>query len=475
MTAARTSACSGRSFRRAPGSRLVAPGLAHGRRRCQRPRPAPAPAASAHPPPRPRPRPGSAAFDPARQAGGRTHRARPARGRHRTARQVRRSALQAMQREVEPLATGPRDVIAELTPRAEALRMRLKELGPKPDEKAPPEGPSRSRGSARSARPSSTKYDDTLRLSRSLLVQAGADRRRSRTAGANSSPSACSKSTESLLSPRALVRGRPGPCRTICGRLRTSPATSAERAVQPARPASAPCRSRRILLALVLMLPVRRFALAFVKRDRLAGNPADCSAPRAAAVITLVSAVVPPLAAYPRSSDRAAWTCCRPALVPVCRRLSGGVAFVAFVRGLADGLLAPDRPARTGGCSTFRTTCPRTAAARHARRRPVGRQPDPGGASTRPSPPAPAHRRDRGRLRDPDRGHRGQCPSADPPRVTGDEAAFGPHVSDTAGFHGCDHAASAGCWRRRVIAAAVLGYVALAGSWQTRWCGHRCC
>ena len=51
------------------------------------------------------------------------------------------------------MATGTREVIAELTPRAEAVReYALKELGPKPDEKSPAEA--RLRVSASCARPS---------------------------------------------------------------------------------------------------------------------------------------------------------------------------------------------------------------------------------------------------------------------------------------------------------------------------------
>ncbi len=252
-------------------------------------------------------------------------------------------ALQAIRQTVEPLATGTREVIAELTPRAEAIRMRLKELGPKPDEKSPSEGVEVTR--EREERQAElNEYDDTLRLSRSLLVQADqisqgiADRRR------NLFTSRLFESTSSVLSPKlwyAVGQDLPNDLRaftTVAGGV-------TERAVERLTLVGAMVVLGAILLTLILMLPVRRFARAFVQRDRLGGEPSRLQRATAAASITLVSAVVPTLAAWILVQAIGSLDLLPPRMVQSVRTLVGAVAFVAFVRGLAGGILAPD-PAR---------------------------------------------------------------------------------------------------------------------------------
>ncbi|WP_406855521.1 DUF3772 domain-containing protein [Alsobacter sp. KACC 23698] len=250
-------------------------------------------------------------------------------------------ALQAVRPALEPLANAARAVVADLTPRADAIRSRLKELGPKPDDKAAPESAdvSRERDDRMAAL---ADVDETIRLARALLVQSDqidkevVDRRRDLFA------KRLFQGSESIVSPGLwsdVFRTAPHDFRAIS----IVAGDAMERARQRLSPAGAAAFAGALALALVLILPVRRFSLAFVKRDRLAGQPNRFQKALAAATITLVSAVAPVLAAYLLFQIVRSLQLLPDRLEPVFASLVGGVAFISFVQGLADGLLAPGR------------------------------------------------------------------------------------------------------------------------------------
>ncbi|MHB2168351.1 DUF3772 domain-containing protein [Alsobacter sp. R-9] len=250
-------------------------------------------------------------------------------------------ALQALRASVDPLATQARSVVVDLAPRAEAIRLRLKELGPKPGEKDPPEGAdvTKEREDRQAAL---AEIDETIRIARSLLVQAEqiekeiADLRRSLFT------SRLFESSASLLSPTLWMeigKGLPGDIKAFWFLA----AQTWDRALERLTPRGAIAVFAALALAAFLILPLRRFGVAFVKRDRLAGQPNRLQKAIAAAGLVLISALLPVSAAYVVYSFIDSIDLLPPRVEPIFGALAYGMAFVAFASGLADALLAPDR------------------------------------------------------------------------------------------------------------------------------------
>ena len=251
------------------------------------------------------------------------------------------SALQSLRQSIDPLAQEASKVAVELTPRADAIRSRLKELGPKPGDKDPPEGAdvTKEREDRQTAL---ADVDETVRIARSLLVQAEqiekeiADRRRALFT------QRLFESSTSLLSPQLWIElssGLPHDGRALA--FMAEEAT--DRAVEKLTLKGAVGVLGVLAVAVFLLVPVRRFGLAFVKRDRLAGQPNRLQKAVAAAAVIIASALGPMIAALILLAIVDTLSLFPPRVSPVFRSLVGGVVFIAFVRGLADGLLAPDR------------------------------------------------------------------------------------------------------------------------------------
>lgn len=251
------------------------------------------------------------------------------------------AGLQALRSGVDPLAEQVRAIIDELSPRGDSLRLRLKELGPKPDDKSPAETPDVIR-EREDKQAQLNEIDETVRLARALVVQADqinkeiVDRRR------QLFTNRLFETSGSLLSPQLWMDvGRSLPLEWNAARQVA--ANAADRMVRQLSEEGAALFVGSILIALLLMLPVRRFSLGLVKRDRLAGQPSRLQLTRAAAMIAFFSAVAPTLAATLLVQIVNALDLFPPRVEPIFRTIVGGVAFVAFVQGLAEGLLAPDR------------------------------------------------------------------------------------------------------------------------------------
>ena len=79
-------------------------------------------------------------------------------------------ALQSNRKRIDEIATDIKTVADEQSPRADAVRSRLKELGPRPDDKSPPESPEITK--ERDDREKAVKdVEETVKLARALLVQ----------------------------------------------------------------------------------------------------------------------------------------------------------------------------------------------------------------------------------------------------------------------------------------------------------------
>jgi potassium efflux system protein len=304
------------------------------------PAPAPAPAPAQAAPPQPAPQPSAAVsaqrakLDAARVELDQIETGISGRG-------ASDAGLLSLRAGIDPLADTVRGIADEISPRAEALRLRLKELGPKPDDKSPAETPDVTK-ERDDKQAQLNEIDETVRLARALLVQAEqidkeiADRRR------QLFTNRLFETSGSLLSPQLWMDvGRSMPLEWNAA-IQVGKSTF-ERMVSQLSPSGAGLFIGSILVALLLMLPVRRFSLGLVTRDRLAGQPTRLQLTRAAAMIAFFSAVAPTLAAWLLIQIVGALNLFPPRVEPIFGTIVGGVAFVAFVQGLAEGLLAPDR------------------------------------------------------------------------------------------------------------------------------------
>jgi potassium-dependent mechanosensitive channel len=251
------------------------------------------------------------------------------------------SALLTLRGQIDPMAETARGIVGELAPRGESLRLRLKELGPKPDEKSAPETPDVIR-EREEKQAQLNEIDETVRLARALLVQAEqidkeiADKRR------ELFTNRLFESSGSMISPQLWMevgRTLPQEVNAISGVARTT----SQQVVNQLSAEGAAVFGGGIVVALLLMLPVRRFSMGLVKRDRLAGQPSRLQLTRAAAMIAFFSAVAPMLAAFILTQIVRGLDLLPQRVEPVFATLVGGVAFIAFVQGLAEGLLAPER------------------------------------------------------------------------------------------------------------------------------------
>ena len=251
------------------------------------------------------------------------------------------TALQALRRSIEPLNDQARAVVVDLTPRGDSIRLRLNELGAKPGEKDPPESAdvTKEREERQAAL---AEVDETVRLARTLIVQAEqigksiADQRRSLFTDR------LFETSESIISPTLwleIVRGLPADARAL-GLVAKD---TVDRAIDRLTPRGALFVLGALALATILIVPVRRFGVAFVKRDRLAGHPTPLQKAIAAAGLVVVSGALPFFGAYLVFTILTASGLLPVRVEPVARSLFFGVAFIAFVTGLADALLAPDR------------------------------------------------------------------------------------------------------------------------------------
>jgi small-conductance mechanosensitive channel len=260
------------------------------------------------------------------------------------------AALQQIRQQVEPLAGTVRDVVADVSPRAEAARQRLKELGPKPDDKSPPESPDVAR--ERDERQASvTDYEETIRIGRALLVQADQIQQETQDRRRQLFAKRIFESSVSFLSPQLWL----GVWRTLPQELNALSLLGQDlnnRAASRLSPGTGSILLLVALLAIFLNLPMRRHALLLAKRDRLGGEPNHLQRAIGAVFVALGGTVGPLIAAFILYQLVVTLDLLPPRLVPVFGSIMKGAVFIAFVRSLYDGLLAPDR----AGWRLFRLT-----------------------------------------------------------------------------------------------------------------------
>ena len=259
-----------------------------------------------------------------------------------TSRPMGDSSFQEKRQRVEAIAQSVKTITDEQSPRAEAIRSRLKELGPKPDDKAPPESPDISK--EREERERALKeFDDTVKLARTLSVQADqlqtaiSDKRRA-------------LFTQQLFSQSASVLS-PGLWSDIgfnfshdLRALGIVARDTIERAVDRAGLLGG------LLIALGLGLTAfattlaRRHVIAMIERSTRFGNPTRLQRASRAVAMGAIGFVIPffGIFAIEQAVDGAALLPNRvePVMVAVLR----AAVFISFIGSLAGGILATAKP-----------------------------------------------------------------------------------------------------------------------------------
>lgn len=259
-----------------------------------------------------------------------------------TVRTISDKALQDNRKRVEELARTLKSVSDELAPKAEAIRSRLKELGPKPDEKSDPESADITK--ERDERDRALKeLDESVKLARALSVQADqvmtaiADQRRS------IFTNKLFERSESLLSPHLWldVVSNIGHDLKALGVVSND---TLNRIVESAGAFGTLALALAIATVIVIAAKIRHRALAFMARDTLFGEPTPFRVTSRAALLALISLLVPVAAVALIVTTVDALDILPSRVEPVFSVVLWGLVYISFVRGLAEAVLAPDRP-----------------------------------------------------------------------------------------------------------------------------------
>ena len=259
-----------------------------------------------------------------------------------TSRPMGDTAFQEKRQRVEAIAQSVKTITDEQSPRAEAIRSRLKELGPKPDDKAPPESPDISK--EREDREKALKeFDDTVKLARTLSVQADqlqtaiSDKRRA-------------LFTQQLFSQSASILS-PGLWSDIgvnishdFRALGIVARDTIERAVDRAGLLGGMLIALGLGLTAFSTLLARRHVIAMIERSTRFGNPTRLQRALRAVAVGAIGFVIPFFGIFiiEQAVDGAALLPNRvePVMVAVLR----AAVFISFVGSLAGGVLATTKP-----------------------------------------------------------------------------------------------------------------------------------
>ncbi len=248
--------------------------------------------------------------------------------------------LQNLRQQIEPIIANIRTVIDEQTPRLEASRQRLSQLGPKPANGQPEESADVARDRA-DREAAVAELDETQRLGRALLVQAEqlsaqiGDLRRAGFARA------LFEQSDGILSPNLWM----SVIQAIPRELRAQRIVLTDALDQMQRTASLGVLlllGLAIGAAVALYIGRRSIAPRLVRRDPAIADPSRRHR-LMAAVGVLALGAGPAIA-----GSWIVWIAfdsadlVPPRLEAVVKSLLGGLAFIAFVRALIDAILAPE-------------------------------------------------------------------------------------------------------------------------------------
>ncbi len=250
--------------------------------------------------------------------------------------------LMEIRNRVEPLRVQLENAVNVLQPKLDIITRRLAELGDPPKEGMPPEGEDVVR-ERETQKASFQGIDDVMRRARALLVQAtqvadtAAERRRAQFA------EELFQSQPSLLNPDLWVATAAGFPKDISS-LSTILKDAAERLGNRLTTTNITILAVALLLAVVLWGPGRvwanrlgqRFAVQQVPPHRLRRSGH-------ALWVLVVTAIAPTLAALVLLHGLRLSGMLTPRLEPLAVTIVFAVAFIAFMDGLAKGILSPDK------------------------------------------------------------------------------------------------------------------------------------
>jgi potassium efflux system protein len=249
--------------------------------------------------------------------------------------------LQDLRQRVEPLAERLRGIAATLSPRLEDAKARLAQLGPKPAGSDESADVARDRAEREGA---VAEYDETLRLASALALEAEqittqlSDRRRS-------------NFTRALFERSSGVLGA-GLWRQAAQNLprdlmamRTVAMDVADRVRRDANLPTLTMMALALGAALALHVGRRRIVPRLIRREPAEGEVPRRRLLRSALAVLLVE-TLPALAGALLLYGAMEVSGLFPARVqPTLTAVLTGITFVAFVRALAEAILAPERPA----------------------------------------------------------------------------------------------------------------------------------
>ncbi len=249
------------------------------------------------------------------------------------------ATLQDLRAQVDPVGADLQAVVAELTPRLDAAKARLAQLGPKPDPKAPPEAPAITAERAAQGK----LFDDldaTVKRAKVLAVQSAQLDARIVAKRRDAFARSVLTQSDSLLDPRLWV-----PVATEW------PADMGALGLLArdwwdgpwARLNAWQRTTALVLLAAVVAayLPVRRVALRLTARDARVDNPTRLRRVTAALWITVVLAVLPVALALLAGAVLRGFDLITPRLEPIAAAVLRGAIVVGLNVGLARGFLSP--------------------------------------------------------------------------------------------------------------------------------------
>ncbi|MDF2687061.1 MAG: mechanosensitive ion channel protein MscS, partial [Microvirga sp.] len=248
--------------------------------------------------------------------------------------------LQNLRLQIEPVIADIRTVIDEQTPRLEASRQRLSQLGPKPANGQPEESPDVARDRAE-REAAVAELDETQRLGRALLVQAeqlSAQIGDLRRAGFTR---ALFEQSDGIFSPNLWM----DVVQALPRELRAQRIVFSDALDQAGRRTSLGILlmlGLAVGIAIALYIGRRSIAPRLVRRDPAITDPLHRNK-LLAAVGVLVLSAGPAIA-----GSWIVWVAfdsadiVPPRLEQVMAAILRGLAFIAFVRALIDAILAPD-------------------------------------------------------------------------------------------------------------------------------------
>ena len=251
-------------------------------------------------------------------------------------------ALQSNRKRIDEIATDIKTVADEQAPRADAIRSRLKELGPRPDDKATPESPEITK--ERDDREKALKdVEETVKLARALLVQSDqlstaiSDKRRALFADQLFTPSS------SILSPSLWTDVAMNLGHDIRALLIVAQDTYS-RAVDRAGLIGGFLIFFGLVLTAAATAFARRKVLAAIERTTLFGNPTPMQKGLRAMAFGGIGFLIPAAGTFAIGQAINGADILPARVERVLEVILHGVVFVSLIRGLAEGLLATSKP-----------------------------------------------------------------------------------------------------------------------------------